>query len=348
MPRRIGFVGTLGHGRPPNGQTRKAREVLDLLRRTGRSVGVADVSRPARVVRIVPMAWRGDTLVIVLNRKGLWIALALAGAMGVVRRRRRSVVVVPVVGGWLADQLARRRPLRWLARGVDDFLVESPRLVDDLRRLGLPASELANFRHLPIDRGRVRRRVAEPLRLCFAGRVRVDKGVVLAAELVTRLIEEGVPARLDVYGPVEEAEALDRALRRPHVAYRGGYETPDEAVELLSGYDLLVLPSSYPGECMPGVVVEAAFAALPAVVSDWKDLGTIVDDGVTGYVCPLDGFVAAAATRVRAGLAAGELPALSREVLEQARRRFTEEAAREVLLGRLGELEAGRTAAGRG
>src|SRR5690606_12998604 len=121
----------------------------------------------------------GRSLVVVLNRRGLWVVLGLVAAVRAVTRTR-GVVLVPVVGGWLADQLRGNRALRRLAGVVDEFLAETPRLVADLRDLGLDASELVNFRDLPLDDRHVRSAPHRPLRLVFAGRVRGDKGVVLA------------------------------------------------------------------------------------------------------------------------------------------------------------------------
>ena len=59
---------------------------------------------------------------------------------------------------------------------------------------------------------------------------------------------------------------------------------------LLNQYDLLLLPTRWKAEGVPGVLVEGKIAGLPAIVSDWKYNSEIVEHGVRGMVLErLDG-----------------------------------------------------------
>ena len=332
-------VANLGGTRVPTGQIVKARAVLSLLRSVGRQVEVVDVAESRlSVLRVVTKTVRGWPVIVVLNRKGLWATLLTVHAVRTFTRRR-TIVIVPVVGGWLPRFVARA-PFRAIARIADMYLAETPRLVAELHAAGLPAVELVNFRQLEVDHRRARRQTSSPLRLCIAGRVREDKGVVLAASVVAGLRAAGIEATLDIWGPIEEEAALSAALRTEGVSYAGSYGSAEDALRVLSTYDMLLLPSWYEGECMPGVVIEGLFAGLPAVVSDFGDLPAVVIDGVTGYVCPLERFVTDAVERISRGLATGELTRLSRRALERAPM-FTEGEARRVFLDVVSALEAG-------
>jgi glycosyltransferase involved in cell wall biosynthesis len=67
-----------------------------------------------------------------------------------------------------------------------------------------------------------------------------------------------------------------------------------DAAQLVAGADVFVLPSRIEG--IPGVVLEAAAQAVPAVATDVGGMREAVRDGETGMLVPLgdeDGFVAA-------------------------------------------------------
>ncbi len=60
--------------------------------------------------------------------------------------------------------------------------------------------------------------------------------------------------------------------------------------ELLRAADLLVFPSLPAGEGMPGVLIEAALSGVPVVATAVPGVRTIVEEGTTGLVVPVDDF----------------------------------------------------------
>jgi glycosyltransferase involved in cell wall biosynthesis len=121
----------------------------------------------------------------------------------------------------------------------------------------------------------------------FAGRITSDKGM---AELHTSWLElaEACPtAHLVVAGRADEADPMgeewERRLRElPRTHLLGHISDLDR---LWSDTDVLVLPSYREG--LPLVVIEAAAAGVPAVVSNCTGCAEAVADGETGVVVPV-------------------------------------------------------------
>jgi len=65
--------------------------------------------------------------------------------------------------------------------------------------------------------------------------------------------------------------------------------TPDVVPELQKA-DVFVFPSAPEGEGMPGVLIEAGLCELPAVSTRVAGASTVIDDGATGLLVPVDDF----------------------------------------------------------
>jgi glycosyltransferase involved in cell wall biosynthesis len=55
----------------------------------------------------------------------------------------------------------------------------------------------------------------------------------------------------------------------------------------LADYDVMLFPTFHEGEGFPGVLIDAAFAGLPAIVTAWHANAEVITDGVNGYVVPV-------------------------------------------------------------
>ena len=65
--------------------------------------------------------------------------------------------------------------------------------------------------------------------------------------------------------------------------------SPGDAPALLAGYDAVVLPTWFPREGHPGVLVEAMMAGVPVVTTHHMAIPELVSDGVNGLlVTPRD------------------------------------------------------------
>ena len=120
-----------------------------------------------------------------------------------------------------------------------------------------------------------------PFRLLLVGREYHRKGVDIAAQVVTMLNQNGIPAELIVCGTQGPAA--------PHLQYVGPFnkretEQLKQYVDLYRWANLLIHPARFePAGIVPG---EAAAFGTPTITNDVGGLGTTVKDGASGIVLP--------------------------------------------------------------
>ncbi len=152
----------------------------------------------------------------------------------------------------------------------------------DMATWTVPSARAAAARRsfLP-DEGRGRTRDA-PL-LAYAGRLEWEKGVHTLLDALPRLRRRFPGTRLVLAGRgTYEAELRDRArrLRLSGAVTFAGFLTEPDLAALLSGADVVVVPSLY--EPFGIVALEAAAARTPLVVAATGGLREVVEPGVTG------------------------------------------------------------------
>jgi glycosyltransferase involved in cell wall biosynthesis len=56
--------------------------------------------------------------------------------------------------------------------------------------------------------------------------------------------------------------------------------------------DILLFTSTTEGEGMPGVLIEAGLAGLPAIATDVPGARAVIEEGISGFVVPVNDFEA--------------------------------------------------------
>jgi glycosyltransferase involved in cell wall biosynthesis len=182
--------------------------------------------------------------------------------------------------------------IHWAIKRADLYLAETKHLVDVARRNGIERVRwFSNSRPMPPLPATAGDGGETCTRFVYLGQVRRCKGIPELIE-AGECLEE--PSFVDVYGPLgfDVPESAFAGLTR--VRYRGVVE-PGRVLEVLSGYDALVLPTRHHGEGYPGVVLEAFAAGLPVVVTRWRALPEIVDESC-GVLIPVGDAQALAAS----------------------------------------------------
>lgn len=127
---------------------------------------------------------------------------------------------------------------------------------------------------------------AKRLECVFFSLVGRDKGADLVLDAAEALPHVG----FTFYGRIDRAferEFGRRAAALANAEYRGVFDsvTADPVTEL-NRYDLHLLPTRWPNEGVPGVLVETKMAAVPSVVSNICYNAELVRDGIEGIVLP--------------------------------------------------------------
>ena len=321
---------------PGRGGIGRARHALGLRRRVARelaaapgapvlwpSISPSPLGHARDRLTVVPAVGRAQPLVGVVHRGDFarLFTSPLTRASGRQLVRRLAALV------FLTEHLAAA-----CAEHVPDAkrIVIPNTIGDDV----IPARSTVEARWRTRDAG-------APLRLLYLSAMIPSKGYAAVLEATAQLQAHGVPVETTFVGRWESTEAEAAFHRRigalglaSVVDVRGGVGR--EAVGALHlGADLLVLPTTYPAEAQPLVVLEALAAGTPVLVSRHAGLPEMIEDGREGlFIRPDDpADIANAAQR-----AAHDWPDLSRAARTRFERAYSPAVVRERWLELLGRL----------
>jgi len=107
----------------------------------------------------------------------------------------------------------------------------------------------------------------------FVGQVKESKGI---NELLTvfSTLENG--ATLDIYGPIH-SEYNEEDFKKTNIKYKGVINAQD-VPEVLSKYNVLVLPTYHQGEGYPGIIIEAYSVGIPVIATNLRGIQEIVSE----------------------------------------------------------------------
>lgn len=203
------------------------------------------------------------------------------------QKMRRSVLVV--MGGLTAKYATNDKEYqRWLS-GYKKIYVETQGMKNDFEGFGLKnVSLFPNCRKRPQGWKPTISYNKKVIRALFFSLVSREKGVDTILDTIELLNKYNNKFFLDFYGHIENEyseEFFSRMKNHENVKYCGVFQKgKDEVYKLLNGYDILLLPTKWLAEGVPGVLVESKIAALPAIVSDICYNVEIVKDGLSGIV----------------------------------------------------------------
>lgn len=124
------------------------------------------------------------------------------------------------------------------------------------------------------------------LKCVFFSIIQPEKGVDLILDAARMLPE----IQFHFYGELKKdyAKAFLSAVQgKQNISYHGVFSgTAEDVYRELGKYDVLLLPTRWKAEGLPGILVEAKIAGIPAVVSDHNFNREIVTHGVDGLVIP--------------------------------------------------------------
>ena len=196
-----------------------------------------------------------------------------------------------VVGGWLREYRTNRPVHRCMLSRINGIHVETKRLKDELEEYYhfKNVDIFPNFRFFDYE---PKHSESKKLRIVFMARVLKQKGIdwifKLAEHIATNKLQEKYS--ITFYGPEtdEDKEYFETNVAKYEFVEYLGTLLPSEIHETLSQYDVMLLPTHFYTEGLPGSIVDAYISGIPVIVTEWKHSHEFVDDGESGYIVPFE------------------------------------------------------------
>lgn len=174
---------------------------------------------------------------------------------------------------------------------VDQVMVPSPSMAALLQQwgvttpIGIWSRGINHARFNPGRRDNAWRRSLgigdDEVAVGFLGRLVLEKGLGVFADVIGKLRARGVPHRVLVIG---EGPARDWFADRVPEAVFTGFQAGDDLGRAVAGMDIFFMPSVT--ETFGNVTTEAMAAGVPVVAANATGSVDLVEDGKTGFLVP--------------------------------------------------------------
>jgi len=275
------------------GQMTKAKNIYEIVCRNFSAENVLRVdtynwnTRKLSIIRqIVYMSRNCEIIIMMPSQNGVKVFLPI---LSILKNVYKYKLIYPVVGGWLADLLAKKRILQKFFGKVDYVLPETRHLASKLKTYTKNKIEVMPVFSLRQPLDHLSREWKKSYVFGTFSRITPEKGIDDAINAILRVNEKhgDVICKLEICGPMDiEYSDYYETIFREHedvICYRG--LLPDqEVIQTLSQFYMLLFPTYYEGEGFPASLCESYMAGTPVIASDWKYNSELIDDGVTGFL----------------------------------------------------------------
>lgn len=283
-------------GNKADGQTIKTQELIkELSKKYGNeNINIVDTylwkRRPFSVLLKCINAVRiSSDIIIMPAHKGLRVFIPLFSILSIGNKIQLHYVVI---GGWLKDSLIRHPTLVKKLKRFKGIYVETSLMKHSLYGLDLKNSYiLYNFKDItPVKTEEVEEKSFDrSLPICTLSRVTRNKGIEEAINAVSLInsSNDGDLYTLDIYGPIDkdyEHRFFSLLENSPdYIKYRGVVDSKD-AVDVIAKYYLLLFPTLFRTEGIPGTIIDAYAAGVPVIASKWNSSAEVVENGYNGIL----------------------------------------------------------------
>lgn len=183
---------------------------------------------------------------------------------------KRTTILV--VGGVFHETVTEHAAFEKIMKQVKGIWVETEGMKESLYERGFKNVEI--FPNPKSEKGSCLPQMVErekELRLVFFSQISTEKGVEFIIKLVELLDTEKVSYQLDFYGhivPQIKTEFEQFISKSKKVKYVGIFDSTKLSVyKKLNEYDILLFPTQWKGEGVPGILVEAKMAGVAVIAS---------------------------------------------------------------------------------
>jgi len=186
----------------------------------------------------------------------------------------RTRVVTRIFGGHSIDLyentiILKKYLLKYVFVHSDVLFFETKYLVEYFKNLNINTFWFPNVRQKTnnLREGNFKKRFV------FVSRIKKIKGIVELLQ-ASNLLDKSFT--VDIYGPInEDMKNIDFCDYKAE--YKGNLN-PNEVLDVLRLYDVLVLPTFWRGEGYPGVILEALSIGMPVITTDLKSISEMINN----------------------------------------------------------------------
>lgn len=197
-----------------------------------------------------------------------------------------------IIGGWLVEYLSTKPLHRWMLKRTTGIFSETKLMEESLEEKYefRNVSVFPNFRFtsfVPTAHHEMGK-----LKLVFLARINKMKGLDVIFSLASCIQNKGLQDRIsiDFFGPVYDKDRMyffEELRKYSFLSYKGELQPSDINITI-EKYDVMLLPTHYFTEGLPGSVLDAYMSGIPIIVSKWKHAEEFVVNGKTGFIIPFE------------------------------------------------------------
>ena len=196
-----------------------------------------------------------------------------------------SASILIVMGGIFAQEIQDDEKYCKILKEYKKIYVETEKMKADMEKNGFNNIDIyPNCRKIEEYKWSVNVNLDKPLRCLFFSLISPIKGVDLILDVANNMPH----VKFDFWGEIEggyETIFMEHVKSLENVKYCGIFKANgDNVYSKINEYDVLLLPTKWKAEGVPGILVESKIAAIPAIVSDICYNSEIVANGVSGIV----------------------------------------------------------------
>lgn len=192
-----------------------------------------------------------------------------------------------VIGGWLSEYLKDKEKLKKSLEKFDYIYVETSIMKKSLEKQGFKnITVMPNCKDLKIlDEEELIYNAEKPYKLCTFSRVMQEKGIEDVIEVVRNINETSkeIIYTLDIYGQIDEnyKERFQKISKEfpVYIKYKGLVPF-NGSVDVLKEYFVLLFPTHFYTEGIPGTIIDAYAAGVPVISSKWESFNDVVNSQV--------------------------------------------------------------------
>lgn len=293
---KIALVGRVAEGKELfDGQTVKTRYLYELLKQIDDVFLVDTYEYKKHIVRTLLSSIKAlsscDAVVLSISINGRRFFFPFFYYLNKIYKKQ---IFHSLIGGRLASNIEKNPTWKKYVSSFKVNWVESHELVSLLNDMGvMNASYLPNFKKLKKVERLEEHSYSNPYRYCIFSRVQKQKGITDAIDTIMAINSHyGCrKAVLDIYGPIDEdfkdefREVLDRCS--DCVTYKGSVDA-SKSVEALQTYYMLLFPTRYYNEGIPGTIIDAMAAGVPVIARKWHYCEEMLTHQNNGLVYAFD------------------------------------------------------------